>query len=63
MQSHIRVLDLSDGGALVALHERVSSGLGQHVDVSAQQAAMIATQGYVLATSVGASPSKRIAGA
>ena len=49
-------------GALVALHERAASGLGQHVDVSAQQAATIATQAHLLATLVGASPSTRVAG-
>ena len=49
-------------GALVALHERTHSGLGQHVDVSAQQAATIATQAYILATPVGAAPCTRIAG-
>jgi crotonobetainyl-CoA:carnitine CoA-transferase CaiB-like acyl-CoA transferase len=49
-------------GALVALHERAHSGLGQHVDVSAQQAATLATQAYLLATPVGANPATRIAG-
>ena len=49
-------------GALVALHERVASGLGQHVDVAAQQAATIATQAYLLATPVGAAPATRVAG-
>lgn len=36
-------------GALVALAERRRSGLGQHVDVSAQTAMMIATQSTLLA--------------
>ena len=49
-------------GALVALHERNGSGLGQHVDVSAQQAATLATQANLLATPVGAAPSTRVAG-
>jgi crotonobetainyl-CoA:carnitine CoA-transferase CaiB-like acyl-CoA transferase len=48
--------------ALIALHERTHSGLGQHVDVAAQQSATIATQAYLLATPVGASPATRIAG-
>jgi crotonobetainyl-CoA:carnitine CoA-transferase CaiB-like acyl-CoA transferase len=48
--------------ALVALHERARSGLGQHVDVSAQQAATIATQGYLLAAPIGATPTSRVAG-
>ena len=37
------------GATLIALHERVRSGLGQHVDVSAQQAAMTAAQAQPLA--------------
>jgi crotonobetainyl-CoA:carnitine CoA-transferase CaiB-like acyl-CoA transferase len=41
------------GAALVANHERVRSGRGQHVDVSAQQAIALATQSYVLATAAG----------
>jgi crotonobetainyl-CoA:carnitine CoA-transferase CaiB-like acyl-CoA transferase len=49
-------------GALVALHERARSGLGQHVDVSAQQAATLATQAYLLAEAVGAPASTRVAG-
>jgi crotonobetainyl-CoA:carnitine CoA-transferase CaiB-like acyl-CoA transferase len=49
-------------GALVALHERARSGRGQHVDVSAQQAATIATQGYLLAAPIGATPTSRVAG-
>jgi crotonobetainyl-CoA:carnitine CoA-transferase CaiB-like acyl-CoA transferase len=49
-------------GALIALHGRTRSGLGQHVDVSAQQAATLATQTYLLAEAVGASTSTRAAG-
>jgi crotonobetainyl-CoA:carnitine CoA-transferase CaiB-like acyl-CoA transferase len=49
-------------GALVALHERTRSGRGQHVDVSAQQAATLATQTYLLAEAVGATISTRVAG-
>jgi len=36
------------GAVLVALQERKRSGLGQHIDVSAQTAMMIATQSMVL---------------
>jgi crotonobetainyl-CoA:carnitine CoA-transferase CaiB-like acyl-CoA transferase len=49
-------------GALVALHERERSGLGQHVDVSAQQAATLATQACLIAEAVGARTSTRVAG-
>ena len=48
--------------ALVAHHERVRSGRGQHVDVSAQQAVTIATQSYLLSAAVGFPDARRIAG-
>jgi crotonobetainyl-CoA:carnitine CoA-transferase CaiB-like acyl-CoA transferase len=50
------------GAVLVALYEREVSGLGQHVDASAQQAAALATQAGLLAEAVGAPPSIRSAG-
>jgi crotonobetainyl-CoA:carnitine CoA-transferase CaiB-like acyl-CoA transferase len=37
------------GATLIALYDRARSGLGQHVDVSAQQAAMVAAQSQPLA--------------
>ena len=49
-------------GALVALHERVASGRGQHVDVAAQQALTLATQGNILSAAVGETTAQRIAG-
>ncbi|MGD8417262.1 MAG: CoA transferase, partial [Pseudomonadales bacterium] len=49
-------------GALVALHERNRSGLGQHVEVSVQQAMTMATQGYSLSAAVGDDVLSRIAG-
>ena len=49
-------------GALVAHHERVRSGRGQHVDVSAQQAVAAATQADILSAAVGDEPLTRIAG-
>src|SRR5262245_11176992 len=49
-------------GALVAFHERLASGRGQHVDVSVQQAVTIATQAYILADAVRARTNHRTAG-
>ncbi len=49
-------------GALVAFHERLASGRGQHVDVSVQQAVTAATQAYILADAVGAQTNTRTAG-
>ena len=34
--------------ALAAHHERVRSGLGQHIDVAAVQSVAMATQSYIL---------------
>jgi len=48
--------------ALVAHHERERSGLGQHVDVSAQQSVALATQSYILCDALGAPEVGRTAG-
>jgi crotonobetainyl-CoA:carnitine CoA-transferase CaiB-like acyl-CoA transferase len=48
--------------ALIAHHERVRSGRGQHVDVSAQQAVTLATQSYSLCAALGHPPVQRSAG-
>ena len=50
------------GGAMLALHARHRTGLGQHVDVSAQVSAAQATLGQVLAYQLGASEPERFAG-
>jgi crotonobetainyl-CoA:carnitine CoA-transferase CaiB-like acyl-CoA transferase len=46
-------------GALTALWERERSGRGQHVDISAQEAAAMMTQGQVLAAAYRAHPIAR----
>lgn len=48
--------------ALIANHERQSSGCGQHVDVSAQQAVAQATQAMILAAPLGEAEVQRMAG-
>ena len=48
-QAFIHASAEAAGATLAALYERGSSGLGQHVDVSAQQASAQATQSNVLA--------------
>ena len=50
------------GAALIAHHERVRSGRGQHVDVSAQQAMNLATFSSALAAPLGDQLSTRLAG-
>lgn len=49
-------------GTLTAIHERHTSGLGQQVVVSAQQALTLATQGNILAAAVNESTVQRMAG-
>jgi crotonobetainyl-CoA:carnitine CoA-transferase CaiB-like acyl-CoA transferase len=49
-------------GALLALTERATSGLGQHVDISAQRSILQATQSCVLAVPLGASLVQRSSG-
>ena len=49
-------------GALLALTERATSGLGQHVDISAQRSVLQATQSCVLAVPLGASSVQRSSG-
>ncbi len=48
--------------ALIAHHERQRSGLGQHVDVSAQQAVAMATQSGILAAAFNADEYERLSG-
>jgi crotonobetainyl-CoA:carnitine CoA-transferase CaiB-like acyl-CoA transferase len=49
-------------GALIALAERARSGLGQHVEVTAQRSVLQATQSYVLAAPLGGAPAQRMSG-
>jgi crotonobetainyl-CoA:carnitine CoA-transferase CaiB-like acyl-CoA transferase len=49
-------------GALIALHERATSGHGQHVDVSAQQCVLQCTQTAMIAAAIGAPEYGRVAG-
>ncbi len=48
--------------AMIALRHRTASGEGQHIDISAQQSVAAATMSAVLAASVGAPETARVAG-
>jgi crotonobetainyl-CoA:carnitine CoA-transferase CaiB-like acyl-CoA transferase len=52
-QAYLQASADAAGGALIAHHARVRSGMGQHVDVSAQASLGLATLGQVLAHAVG----------
>jgi len=49
-------------GALLALHARLKSGHGQHVDVAAQHSVTLATQSTILSNAVGSFPPQRWSG-
>ncbi len=61
-QAYLHACGDAAAGALVAHHERQRSGLGQHVDVSAQQSVTIAAQANNLAYRLGADEARRMAG-
>jgi crotonobetainyl-CoA:carnitine CoA-transferase CaiB-like acyl-CoA transferase len=48
--------------ALAAHHERARSGLGQHIDVAAQQSVAMATQSYILAAALDSPELERMSG-
>jgi crotonobetainyl-CoA:carnitine CoA-transferase CaiB-like acyl-CoA transferase len=43
-------------GVMVALRSRLQTGLGQRIDLAAQEAVMIATQGFALTDAIGSPP-------
>ena len=61
-QSFLHASAEAAAASLIALRERRRSGLGQHVDVSAQQCILQATQSYVLSHLVGAPETTRMSG-
>ncbi len=48
--------------ALAAHHERTRSGVGQHIDVAAEQSIAMATQSNILAAPLGAAEARRMSG-
>jgi crotonobetainyl-CoA:carnitine CoA-transferase CaiB-like acyl-CoA transferase len=61
-QAYLHASGDAAAGALVAHHERQRSGMGQHVDVSAQQSVTLATQANNLAYRLGADEARRMSG-
>jgi crotonobetainyl-CoA:carnitine CoA-transferase CaiB-like acyl-CoA transferase len=61
-QGYLHASAQAAAAALIAHHERQRSGQGQHVDVSAQQAAAQATQSTILAAPLGEAEMQRMAG-
>ena len=61
-QAYLHACGDAAAGALVASHECHRSGMGQQVDVAAQQSVTIATQANNLAYRLGADEARRMAG-
>jgi len=61
-QAYLHASGDAAAGALVANHARARSGIGQHVDVAAQQSVTLATQANNLAYRLGADDARRMAG-
>lgn len=61
-QAYLHASAAAAVAALIAHHERQRSGLGQHVDVSAQQAIAQATQSSILAAPLGEREFQRMSG-
>ncbi len=61
-QAYLHASADAAAAALIAHHQRVRSGLGQHIDVSAQEAVSIAAFSQPLVPAIGATTTKRMAG-
>jgi crotonobetainyl-CoA:carnitine CoA-transferase CaiB-like acyl-CoA transferase len=61
-QAYLHACGDAAAGALVANHERQRSGLGQHVDVSAQQSVTLITQANNLSYRIGSDEARRMSG-
>jgi len=61
-QAYLHASADAAAAALIAHHQRVRSGLGQHIDVSAQEAVSIAAFSQPLVPAIGATPTHRMSG-
>ena len=61
-QAYLHASADAAAAALIAHRERVHSGLGQHIDVSAQEAVSLAAFSQPLVPAIGATPAKRMSG-
>jgi crotonobetainyl-CoA:carnitine CoA-transferase CaiB-like acyl-CoA transferase len=61
-QAYLHASADAAAAALIAHHQRIRCGLGQHIDVSAQEAVSLAAFSQPLVSAIGATPTRRIAG-
>jgi crotonobetainyl-CoA:carnitine CoA-transferase CaiB-like acyl-CoA transferase len=61
-QAYLHACADAAGAALIAYYDRLSTGLGQQVDVAAQQSVSLAAQSTLLAATLSADETRRMAG-
>jgi crotonobetainyl-CoA:carnitine CoA-transferase CaiB-like acyl-CoA transferase len=61
-QAYLHASADAAAAALIAHHQRARSGLGQHIDISAQEAVSIAAFSQPLVPAIGATATKRMSG-
>jgi crotonobetainyl-CoA:carnitine CoA-transferase CaiB-like acyl-CoA transferase len=61
-QAYLHACADAAGAALIAYYDRLNTGLGQQVDVAAQESLALAQQSTLLAASIGADETRRMAG-
>jgi crotonobetainyl-CoA:carnitine CoA-transferase CaiB-like acyl-CoA transferase len=61
-QAYLHACADAAGAALIAYYDRLHTGLGQHVDVAAQQSVSLAAQSTLLAAALSADETRRMSG-
>jgi crotonobetainyl-CoA:carnitine CoA-transferase CaiB-like acyl-CoA transferase len=61
-QAYLHASADAAGAALIAYYDRLNTGLGQQVDVAAQESLTLAQQSTLLAATIGADETRRMAG-
>src|SRR5665213_117932 len=61
-QAYLHACADAAGAALIAYYDRLNTGLGQHVDVAAQESVSLAAQSTLLSATIGADETRRMAG-
>ena len=61
-QAYLHACADAAGAALIAYYDRLNTGLGQHVDVAAQESVGLAAQSTLLAATIGGDETRRMAG-
>jgi len=61
-QAYLHACADAAGAALIAFYDRLNTGLGQQVDVAAQESVALAAQSTLLAATIGGDETRRMAG-